>query len=153
MFCPKCGQEQVSESVRFCSRCGFKLNSVDESLGTRLIRMIMFLFLTACAVMGWASITAGPAYVQLRLITTLIAVITFYLLFSRDLKHMFNRLFSQNIEQIKQINSFGGQPALPPAQSIPLSVQWPHRGNTAEMVQPPSVTEQTTTLLDKTGRS
>ena len=37
--------------------------------------------------------------------------------------------------------------ALPPAQSIPVS-NWRQRHNTAEIVHPPSVTENTTRLLD-----
>ena len=28
MYCPKCGQQQASEEVFFCSRCGFKLDVV-----------------------------------------------------------------------------------------------------------------------------
>ncbi len=32
MYCPQCSQEQVSEHVRFCSRCGFQLNVVKELL-------------------------------------------------------------------------------------------------------------------------
>ena len=148
MFCPKCGQEQASESVHFCSLCGFKLNNVEEPLTKRLIRVTMFLVLAACAIMGWASTTTGPSYTQVRVITTLIAVLTFYLLFSRDLKHVFNRLFSQNVEHLKRITPAGEKPVLPPAQSIPVSALGPHRVNTAEMVQPPSVTEQTTILLD-----
>lgn len=39
--------------------------------------------------------------------------------------------------------------ALPPAQSIPVSNWRPQRPNTAEIVQPPSVTENTTRLLDE----
>jgi hypothetical protein len=30
MYCPKCGQSQVSAEVRFCSRCGFPLVGVAE---------------------------------------------------------------------------------------------------------------------------
>jgi ribosomal protein L37E len=30
MYCPKCSQQQVSEEVRFCSRCGFSLSAVRE---------------------------------------------------------------------------------------------------------------------------
>ncbi|HEX6623661.1 MAG TPA: zinc ribbon domain-containing protein [Pyrinomonadaceae bacterium] len=149
MFCPKCGQEQTSESVRFCSRCGFKLNTVEEPLAKRLGKMTMFLVLAVCAIMGWASMTAGPSYMEVRVITTLIAVFTFYLLFSRDLKRIFDRSFSRNIEHVKQLTPAVENPALPPAQSIPVSAFGPHRVNTAEMVQPPSITEQTTTLLDK----
>ena len=28
MFCPQCGQEQVSSDTRFCSRCGFLLTAI-----------------------------------------------------------------------------------------------------------------------------
>lgn len=30
MFCPTCGQQQISEETRFCSRCGFLLSGVAE---------------------------------------------------------------------------------------------------------------------------
>jgi hypothetical protein len=29
MFCPQCAQQQVSETVRYCSRCGFPLEGVS----------------------------------------------------------------------------------------------------------------------------
>ncbi|MDT7542690.1 MAG: hypothetical protein QOE33_2594 [Acidobacteriota bacterium] len=32
MFCPKCGQLQSSDALRFCSRCGFALGGVNELL-------------------------------------------------------------------------------------------------------------------------
>ena len=32
MFCPNCGQQQVSEQIRFCSRCGFTLDLIQEIL-------------------------------------------------------------------------------------------------------------------------
>lgn len=34
MFCPQCGQKQVSNEVRFCSSCGFQLNVVTDLLAT-----------------------------------------------------------------------------------------------------------------------
>ncbi|HEX8459068.1 MAG TPA: zinc ribbon domain-containing protein [Pyrinomonadaceae bacterium] len=34
MYCPKCGQSQVSADVRFCSRCGFPLIVVGEVMAT-----------------------------------------------------------------------------------------------------------------------
>ena len=30
MHCPKCGQAQVSEDTRYCSRCGFSLTAVSQ---------------------------------------------------------------------------------------------------------------------------
>ena len=32
MFCPKCSQQQVSDDMRFCSRCGLQLSAVKELL-------------------------------------------------------------------------------------------------------------------------
>lgn len=32
MHCPRCGQQQVSEEIKFCSRCGFQLGLVAELL-------------------------------------------------------------------------------------------------------------------------
>lgn len=32
MHCPRCGQQQVSEETKFCSRCGFQLGLVSELL-------------------------------------------------------------------------------------------------------------------------
>ncbi|HEY8561357.1 MAG TPA: zinc ribbon domain-containing protein [Pyrinomonadaceae bacterium] len=32
MHCPRCGQQQVSEEIKFCSRCGFPLGLVAEIL-------------------------------------------------------------------------------------------------------------------------
>jgi hypothetical protein len=111
--------------------------------------MAMYLVITICAIIGWGSVTAGPGYTQVRVIITIIAAITFYLLFSGDMTYIFNKLFSKNIEQKKQIAPANQETALSPAHSIPVASLGSHRVNTAEMVQPPSVTEQTTILLDK----
>jgi hypothetical protein len=32
MFCPKCSRQQIYDEIRFCSRCGFKLNVVKALL-------------------------------------------------------------------------------------------------------------------------
>jgi hypothetical protein len=32
MYCPKCGRQQISNQVRFCSSCGFQLNAVTDLL-------------------------------------------------------------------------------------------------------------------------
>jgi hypothetical protein len=34
MHCPHCGQQQVNEVVRFCSRCGFPLEGVTQLLNS-----------------------------------------------------------------------------------------------------------------------
>ena len=32
MYCPRCGRQPISEELRFCSYCGFKLGLVKASL-------------------------------------------------------------------------------------------------------------------------
>ena len=34
MYCPQCGQQQVSDVTRFCSRCGFPMESVAQLLAS-----------------------------------------------------------------------------------------------------------------------
>ncbi len=34
MYCPQCGQNQISNDVRYCSRCGFLLTGVTHLLAT-----------------------------------------------------------------------------------------------------------------------
>ena len=40
MFCPQCGQERTSHATSFCSRCGFLLTGVSDLLQTGGIRTI-----------------------------------------------------------------------------------------------------------------
>jgi len=148
MFCSTCGQEQVSASVRFCPRCGSELNPREEGLAKQLVKMALTLVLISCAIMGWGSFTAGPGYVQVRLLITLIAAIAFYLLFAQDLKHILAKLFSQDVDQQKRIPA-DRELALPAAQSDAMPSLGSRRVNTAEMVPPPSITERTTNLLEK----
>ena len=151
MFCPKCGQEQTSESLRYCSRCGFKMNSLEEALFKRLFVIAMYLGLTTCAIFGWGSFMSGPNYMELRVIITVFAATTFYLLFQRDLKRIFDKLFLKNAERTKQVIA-PAHSALPSAQNLAAPTLGSHRANTAEMVQPPSITEHTTILLDENKR-
>ena len=139
----------MSASVRFCARCGSELNPRAEGFAKQLVKMAFTLILISCAIMGWGSFTAGPSYLQVRLLITLIAAIAFYLLFSQDLKHIFAKLFSQHVDQLKQITAADQEFALPPAQSSALPSLESRRVNTAEMVPPPSITERTTNLLEK----
>src|SRR2546430_2678510 len=30
VYCPRCGQEQISPEIRFCSRCGFLMTGLAE---------------------------------------------------------------------------------------------------------------------------
>ena len=34
MYCPQCSQQQISDEMRFCSRCGFPLSSVRQLIAS-----------------------------------------------------------------------------------------------------------------------
>jgi len=162
MFCPKCGQQKVSDNVSFCVACGAKLGAEAEALTKRIIALLMFLALTALALSGWGP-SSGPMYTQIRALIILVSVITFLLLFSSDLKRAFSRLFRQGKDPsdqesssasapestFSQLGSAARQSALPPATSLPVNRPGQRGKDTAEMVRPPSITEHTTELLDQ----
>ena len=162
MFCPKCGQQQISEDVRFCSACGVELDTRDHVL-IRLMAMVMHIALTVLALSGWGP-WSGPMYFQVRVLIVLVSVITFLLLFSKDLKRALSNLLRQEKDQplqsslpssttssgFNQVGSASIQAALPPGWSVPVNGFGSRAKNTAEMLRrPPSVTERTTELLDK----
>jgi hypothetical protein len=162
MFCPKCGQHQVSEDVCFCCACGAKLGTENDASTKRIIAMVMHIALTALAISGWGP-WSGPMYNQIRALIVLVSVITFLLLFSSDLKRAFSKLFCQEKDQsdqetswsssasstVNQLSSAPHQSAFPPVSSVPVNSLVQRGKNTREMIRPPSITEDTTELLDK----
>ena len=158
MFCPKCGTQQVSEEARFCNACGAELTYGRGPSTRRIIAMLMHVALTALAIMGWGP-WSGPSYMQVRALILLLSIISFFLLYSSDLKRAFSILLGQPRGQsdretlassdsntFKQVGTASRQPALPspPVNSLGKRVK-----NTAEIRRPPSITEHTTELLNK----
>lgn len=169
MYCPKCGQPQSSDQIRFCSRCGVDFDQVanlierdsnktspdrDQSLIKHLLAIAMYILVAILAITGWGE-WSGPQGTQVRAFAFMISVLTFVLLFSRPLRQMITKLLPHNCElgksshPIEQIRSGVGAAALPPAQSVPWTGRYQQRVNTAEMVPQPSITEHTTALLEK----
>jgi hypothetical protein len=170
MFCPKCGQ-QSSEEVRFCPKCGLQLaglpayvaanESVDESApapraplmtarrrGIRRGARIMFIFgvlLPAAALLAFEGDAPGPL---LLVLTAGLAGLAWF---------VFSWLFNDNTVPVgkdaarRDLSAAVDRPALGAPTFAPASFfnQQQQRVNTAELVQPPSVTENTTKLLDK----
>ena len=172
MYCPKCSQQQVSEFVRFCSRCGFPLHVVSDLLahngvltepetkseevrltprqkGVRQGVTLMFVGLVVSFIVAVLSIFVfGKPEVFIT-----IANAIFFL--GGMLRILYAYIFEQGAKTKRpnyeppylgeNANSF----ALPPPQSVPVTGFRAQRSNTAEMVNPPSVTEHTTKLLDE----
>jgi hypothetical protein len=165
MFCPRCGQKQVYTEVSFCSRCGLKLKSVIEllsnysiqemqeqhpqkaesSLYKRRIRTGKKLLFFSFALLPVSIVFAGMSDhpVPLLIPFTLFLIGLFWL--------VYHRLFRTEIMEK------GNQPqAIRNSETPPHLISHPEpyyntfskaRVNTAEIVPPPSVTENTTRHL------
>ncbi len=169
MHCPKCGQQQVSEEVRFCSRCGFLLEGVTKLIASNGVlpvfireqvaptgertpkqrgmrRGAKFVFWSVVIMpiiiaMSVASDSPGPLVIPFIIFTIGLMQILYPLLFGEEL--LPPRRGKKAPAEMAGLP--GERGALPPSQGAPL---FSPRTNTAEMVQPPtSVTEHTTRLL------
>ena len=164
MYCPKCSQKQISEEMRFCSRCGFQMEGVIQLLANDGI--ICVEKQTEQSIVRRAASTVGTkiiyASVFVFIITFLFAIadnapailIIPFLMFLVGLAQMiyaliFNQKTSANVEpeSVKNFNPAETRRNLPPIQSVPVSDYQtsPHEGR--KMVKPPSVTESTTKLF------
>jgi hypothetical protein len=45
MYCPNCGKQNASETMRFCSRCGFSLRGVLSARRNELIQGLLVIFI------------------------------------------------------------------------------------------------------------
>ena len=177
MFCPQCGQQQLTDAVRFCSRCGFQMGAVSgllasggvpvgdpapqgpqvESPRRRGMRQggVMILF----------GIFLMPMFAILHELLgspdklPLIGVLFFM---AGLLRIIYALAFEEGSYRRKGLSApnayappgqFGagarGAGELPPAQGVHAQGYVPPRVNTSEIGYRPSVTESTTRLLDE----
>lgn len=176
MFCPRCNQEQISEDVKFCSRCGFPLSLVPELLAnsgalpraaeTKKIKKhltrrngLLFSFGWFVFITYLASFL-GKEYqydaVMIGLLGTMSAVFFVAASFvfltnepedAENLNHAIPAVKVKNLRPSRQT-------ALPPQQSqsaqsyVSAANSW-KAPDTGDLVQPHSVTDGTTKLLEK----
>lgn len=177
MYCPKCGQQQVAHDVRFCSRCGFLLESVHavlasgglaprfvqpanqplspRSKGVRqgaLLMLSTLIVVPVIAIMGVGVLDLSGAIVALAAVLCVIGGLLrmIYALMMEDPYPQIetNQMTPYAPPGAPQFGGSGRNAALPPASINPAS-GWRPRPITSELVHPPSVTENTTRLLDK----
>jgi hypothetical protein len=177
MYCPQCGQQQVSDTTRYCSRCGFLLEGValvlasggqvpmryvqpgSQKLSPRSkgIRQGAMLMLSTLLVVPLVSIISIFILGSPEVIVPITAISLFV---GGLLRILYALLMEEAVPQFDNSQMAGYSPtptpqfegsartSLPPA-SINATPSWRPRPNTAEIYQPPSITENTTRLLDK----
>ena len=179
MFCPQCGQQQMAAEIRFCSRCGLPLNLVSEVVAnggtlpqlerinqTKNFRsrssglkfgLIWFLVLTFLLTPIFAVLNLEemvPVMAILGFIGGILIMVYSVMFLEKKPKELSNAASNQFTEtNPNYLRGNAGANALPPQQTYPVSdyVQpqagsW--RANTEDL-QPSSVTEQTTKLLNE----
>ena len=172
MYCPNCGQQQMSIEMRYCSRCGIALHGLAEWLaGERMVP-------TRTQEPAAAPLALSPRRKGIRRAAKLMffsgalfpiflmiaiaadepgpLIVPFFLFFVSLAWMLYARLFSDphpavNLKQAAQPSRLVSMPAhtpLPPAATIPITDVRGPRVRTSEIAQPPSVTENTTKFLD-----
>jgi hypothetical protein len=183
MFCPQCGQQQVTGVVRFCSRCGFPLDGVIHLLSNggmipsyqrdsdgpvkdsprrRGVKQGGVLILSGAVLVPILAMFASFSNATfIEMLAALAAIICFI---GGPLRMLYAAVFEEGAPQRGRI--YGPHVAMHAPQQFAPHVQTPalsppparqpvnwRRPNTAELANPPSVTENTTRLLDKEDRT
>jgi len=178
MYCPKCGQQQISDEMRFCSRCGIPLSGLAEWMaggalparpaaetqsdalsprrkGIRRAAKLMFFSAVLIPVFLVISLVVdegGPIIFPVVLFFVALVMMLYARLFSDKNPPLSTALNSPAAlkSQAAQTSVLGSNPvrsALPQA-NIPIVSTNRQQVRTNELAQPPSVTENTTKLLD-----
>jgi hypothetical protein len=178
MHCPSCGQQQMSNETKFCSRCGMPLGVVSEvlmhggylpqlaelskkkrslltrrnGLGFSLIWFLFFLFIMAPF---WGILDVDPlagVSAVIGIFGGLIWLVASLMFLKKEPK--FPVQMQQSFGQ-HELHGQQGYSALPPQQTVPASsFSMPTAGSWRDTndLQPGSVTEGTTRLLEKEER-
>ena len=168
MYCPNCGQQQVSDEMRFCSRCGQALSGLSEWLagaqlpaqrkvelpfseppsprrkGIRRAAKLMFFSVVLLPIFLAISLAVdegGPMAIPVILFFVSLVMMLYARLFSEKTTPAINQAARTAV-----LDAISARASLPPPTSIPIAGRQQVRTN--ELAQPPSVTENTTRLLD-----
>lgn len=168
MHCPQCGHQQTSDKIRFCTGCGFALNDVKELLvpnsreikekskTARGVRQGLALFLFGLVLISVLAILRDMDIVPQVFVK--IAALVFCV--GGVVRMAYPFIYGAGVSDRKKDVSLEYEAAtptlaganvtdnlLPQAQSSPFITFGTRSYDTAEILQPSSVTEHTTKLL------
>ena len=168
MYCPNCGQQQVSDEMRFCSRCGLALTGLAEWLAggalpisrgdqaevtpasprrknIRRAAKLMFLsgaLLPVFFVFSLAFDEGSPMVIPICVFFVALVWMLYARLFSDNTPQAVNQA-----AQTTMLGSTSPRSSLPPATTTSIPGVGRQQVRTNELAQPPSVTEHTTKFL------
>lgn len=168
MFCPQCGQERFSTETSFCSRCGFLLTGTADLLQTggiipyvtptkdkgmsprkKGLKEGLFVFLLTFLVVPIVSIFT----IAIGARPFAVAICAIALFVGGLLRMAYALMFESNDITPDPLRSLPHQQpaALPPQYSVPVPAEVRTAGSWRDTndLQPPSVTDGTTKLLEK----
>jgi hypothetical protein len=179
VYCPRCGQEQISHEVRFCSRCGFLMNGLAQVVLNGGVPQELTSAEPKPPTARRRGLKQGGAWFLLGvLLVPILGILSSLIRFPEELvglaavifflggivRMIFAIIFEsgnpedKTIEQSvyqtaqKLLNKKPQANALPPDQSIPVDSYAPPRQSNwrdTNDLEPTSVTDSTTKLLHK----
>src|SRR5438132_4955543 len=171
MYCPRSGQQQASDSMRFCARCGFPLEGAmvllahngmlphyepargekKISLRRKGVKQGALLMLIGAVLVPLLGVFASFAPFRISLAFQFFAAAAAILCFvGGPLRMLFAALFEEGAPPRQFVSpSAYAPPAIPPPVRVTAlpqetatpTVGWRARPQTAEIVAPPSVTD------------
>lgn len=161
MFCPNCGQQDAG--VRYCSRCGFSLRGVLSVRRKDIVQGGLLMFIGLMIIVGfndfirgfvtamgysrsaWSSDYILPFFAAVFFIWGLCRII-FALVIERNSRRNQQRE-AYSLNHPLPLQASGGSPTALP-RSIPVMETGSRRLDTTELGEAPSVTEESTRLLE-----
>jgi hypothetical protein len=180
MFCPRCGQQQTTDALRFCSRCGFPIEGAmmllanggmlpqyppahgETTISPRRkgVKQGVLLMLIGVLLVPILGVMSGFAPGRLENVFAFFAALSAIICFvGGPLRMLFAAIFEEGAQpRHLAMPAYYAQPAIPPPPArVPAlpppaanpTTGWRQRPHTAEILQPPSVTDGTTRTLEK----
>jgi hypothetical protein len=167
MYCPKCSHQAVSNNVRFCPGCGFRMDGVaelianngvfasDDEMAPKPRRSMVkrgallgatLMFIITFMLSGPLSRRADEAMI---IYSFFWLVLMTFIGISGYVKRLFTKIFSEEEPSPSKKIASPRSPALPAAYSAPVENSGQQFVDTSKMAQPSSITEQTTSRFNK----
>lgn len=170
MHCPRCGHPQTSDKIRFCTKCGLAMNDVKELLVPQMgevkekkknkigkavrqglgLMLFGFVLITILAILRDLSIVP-QVFVKIAALVFCVGGVvrmSYPFVFGKNVSKEANyALREYDAAENNLTDKHTAGKSLPQAQYYPPVNFGAKNFDTAEMIQSPSVTENTTKLL------